>query len=428
MEGRAATWKSQPTDPVLDREDLVSVAEGLSWMRALEKDEPALLEASLVEVIRVAETKDVLPLVKQLVGRGLSAREKEIFSRMKSDGDSKERLHASLVLLREDDGQVEYLYHRLLEASPTELPVIRDALKPYQERLIEPLWSVLEQPKDEGQYLQAASALALYEQSSSRWQKVGGKVAQAMVKVNVVYLRDWLDTLRPARGELTAPLATIFRDKKHSETERSLATSILIDYVSDPELLTGLLMDSEEYQFAALFDKLKAHQDLAVRHLEDELAKPSPEATGVDDQDVERKKDVLAERQARAAVALIRLGKAEEVWPLMRHSADPRLRSFLVNWLHLLGADPRRLTAALDRIIPVRRPTPTQGQQLMDAILFHPETSMRRALILALGQYGQEGLLNGERKSLTDKLLKISWRPPVGAPVPRSSGLANRFR
>ena len=25
-------------------------------------------------------------------------------------------------------------------------------------------------------------------------------------------------------------------------------------------------------------------------------------------------------------------------------------------------------------------------------------------------------------------LAKISWRPPVGAPVPRSSGLANRFR
>ncbi len=90
---------------------------------------------------------------------GLSAKEKEMFSQMKSDGDSKERLHASLALLPEDDGQVKYLYHHLLEASPTdELPVIRDALQPYQESagLIEPLWSVLEQPKDESQYLQAA--------------------------------------------------------------------------------------------------------------------------------------------------------------------------------------------------------------------------------------------------------------------------------
>ena len=51
-------------------------------------------------------------------------------------------------------------------------------------------------------------------------------------------------------------------------------------------------------------------------------------------------KDRLAERQARAAVALVRMGKAEEVLPLLRHSADPRLRSFIVNWLNPLGADP----------------------------------------------------------------------------------------
>src|SRR5207244_4397878 len=40
-------------------------------------------------------------------------------------------------------------------------------------------------------------------------------------------------------------------------------------------------------------------------------------------------KDELAQRQARAATALIRLGHADEVWPLLRHSTDPRLRGFL---------------------------------------------------------------------------------------------------
>ena len=71
------------------------------------------------------------------------------------------------------------------------------------------------------------------------------------------------------------------------------------------------------------------------------------------------------------------MGKAEEVWPLLRHSADPRLRSFIINWLNPLGADPKILAAELDRIDPNAKPTPAQGQQLMDAILFHPETSMR---------------------------------------------------
>jgi eukaryotic-like serine/threonine-protein kinase len=43
----------------------------------------------------------------------------------------------------------------------------------------------------------------------------------------------------------------------------------------------------------------------------------------------------------------------------------------------------------------------------MDAILFHPETSIRRALILALGTYGTEGLSPGEREPLIAKLLDL---------------------
>ncbi len=43
----------------------------------------------------------------------------------------------------------------------------------------------------------------------------------------------------------------------------------------------------------------------------------------------------------------------------------------------------------------------------MDAILFHPETSQRRALILALGTYGPDGLSPGEREPLAAKLLAV---------------------
>ena len=171
-------------------------------------------------------------------------------------------------------------------------------------------------------------------------------------------------------------------------------------------------MDSEENQFA-----------VSVREAEDppgtrrvvswKTSWPNqPEATEVDDKDIERKKDVLAERQARAAVALIRLGKAEEVWPLMRHSADPRLRSFLVNWLRPLGADPRTLAAELDRLDPNSKPMPAQGPQVMDAILFHPETSMRRALILALGGYNPDELSPDKREPLVEQLLEMYRNDP----------------
>jgi tetratricopeptide (TPR) repeat protein len=66
----------------------------------------------------------------------------------------------------------------------------------------------------------------------------------------------------------------------------------------------------------------------------------------------EEVKDRLAERQARAAVALVRMGKAEEVWSLLRHSPDPRLRSFILNWLNPLGADPKTIAVEFDRLDP----------------------------------------------------------------------------
>jgi formylglycine-generating enzyme required for sulfatase activity len=126
----------------------------------------------------------------------------------------------------------------------------------------------------------------------------------------------------------------------------------------------------------------------------------------------EEDKDRLADRQGRAAVALLRLGRAEEVWPLLHHSADPRLRSFIINWLSPLGAAPELLSAALDGIQPIAKPAPAPGQQPMDAIVFHPENSVRRALILALGSDTMTRSSVGEREPLFGKLLDLYRNDP----------------
>ena len=43
-----------------------------------------------------------------------------------------QKLHASLALLPVDASQVDYLFNRLINATPSELPVLRDALKPHR--------------------------------------------------------------------------------------------------------------------------------------------------------------------------------------------------------------------------------------------------------------------------------------------------------
>ena len=75
----------------------------------------------------------------------------------------------------------------------------------------------------------------------------------------------------------------------------------------EPELLANLLLDSEEKPFAILFEKLKAHHERAVALMESELAKKPPSKATPDAQ------NKLGQRQARAAVALVRLGRGEKV-------------------------------------------------------------------------------------------------------------------
>jgi serine/threonine protein kinase/formylglycine-generating enzyme required for sulfatase activity len=126
----------------------------------------------------------------------------------------------------------------------------------------------------------------------------------------------------------------------------------------------------------------------------------------------DQRKDELAERQARAAITLARMGKVEDVRPLLRHSADPRVRSFIINWLNPLGADSRLLTAELDRLKPPRDETAARAPEGMDAILFHPETSARRALVLALGEYRSSDLPETERDRLIKELIDLYRNDP----------------
>ncbi len=97
-------------------------------------------------------------------------------------------------------------------------------------------------------------------------------------------------------------------------------------------------------------------------------------------------KENLAKRQANAAVALLRLGRAETVWPLLQHSPDPRLRSYLIHRLSPMGADPRAIIRRLDE---------------------EPKVPIRRALLLSLGEYDTSRLPTAERKSLLPRLLQL---------------------
>jgi energy-coupling factor transporter ATP-binding protein EcfA2 len=161
--------------------------------------------------------------------------------------DPRKKLHISLALLPDDVSQVKPLYHRLLNAEPNEVAVIRDALAPYKVDLIEDLWKVMESKNREQapQRLHAAAALALYDPSNEKWEAIRVEVADELVNVPAVYLATWLDALRPIRKTLLAPVLDIYRNVSRRELERALATDILKAYASDdPNVLAELFKDA----------------------------------------------------------------------------------------------------------------------------------------------------------------------------------------
>ncbi len=255
---------------------LLAVLSGAGWVvrdRVVERSN-ASHAGDLVRSLRSADTAQVPAIVAALEGYRPWADPLLRQDNEQADDGSRQKLHTALALLPVDAGQRDYLCDRLLEAAPQEVPVLRDALRPYQEDLRERLWAAVEHrpPGKEARRLRAASALAAYDPDAGRWDGVRDAVAADLVAVPAGDLAYWMEALRPVRGHLLPPLADAFRDAGRRETERSLATDVLADYVADrPETLADLLMDADKRQWARLWPKMQAYRERAVALFSREL-------------------------------------------------------------------------------------------------------------------------------------------------------------
>jgi formylglycine-generating enzyme required for sulfatase activity len=339
---------------------------------------------ALLERLLDANTNEVPTIVEDMAGyrRWLDPLLHDAQAQATQEKDRRELLHASLALLPVDASQVAYLHTRLIDAEPGEVPVIRDALAPHKEQLVDKLWAVMEAPEKgkEFQRLRAAAALAKYDPKSQKWAKAQEAVGNDLVVVPSVYLATWMDSLRPVRNKLLPHLLVVYRDATRREVERSLATDILADYAADQlQLLADLLMDADDQQFAVIYPKFKEQGKRGLPMLTDEIIKEIPSDLPSSDE----KREKLAKRQANAAVALLRMNQAEKVWPLLKHRPDPRVRSYLIHRLIPLGSDAGAIIKRFDEELDI---------------------TIRRALILSLGEDGGKELSPDTRKVLLPKL------------------------
>ncbi len=329
-----------------------------------------------------------------------------------SEHDPDRKLRASLALLASDPAQAGYLSSRLIDATPAELSVLCQFLAVRETTLEPKLWALLEtNGPDDARVLGPAGALAQFDPDSPRWHGVAGKVARAMVSVNPIHVSEWLLIFRPASDQLRAALKEILQDVSRDESDRKHAMSYLVDYASEnPRELVDLLETAGAKEFALVLPAVERWHEQSRSLLEREVdaddALPAAKVIEIDRR---------AERQAKAAVALFRLGGAERVWPLLVHKSDPRVRGFLIHLLTRLGDDPGTTKACLQKIETIAQARSSAGRLTQDestndpnrSSLFDPATSTERALILIVGYFKVEHLAKEERAPAIQKLLDI---------------------
>jgi formylglycine-generating enzyme required for sulfatase activity len=266
-----------------------------------------------------------------------------------------EKLHLSLALLPVDKGQVKYLRERLLHAQSQELLVVREALLPYQDELSESLWSILKaQSADKDVRLRAACALAAFTPEDPRWTEVSEDVAALLVSESTL-----AEAFQPVGKNFLPLLAEYLGDEQRSGFERKA--------------------------IAAVYKTLAEKAPDAVDRLEKVLAVRSKA------EDANETKAALARRQANVGVALVVMGQGEKVWPNMKRTPDPTLRSFLI-----------------DRMSPGG----VEGKVLWNRLEAEKDVTIRRAMLVSLGEFGLDRLSPMERRKFVPRLVQLYREDP----------------
>lgn len=335
-----------------------------------------------------------------------------------------ERLLARMILLPMDNEQIEPLLVGLQSATAAEVLELCEALRPYKDRLIDRLW-------EQGANVQlapevrfrAACVLSDFDPNSPHWAKAGPPVARELVLQNTALVGTWLEALRPVRKALLPTLIQIFHEQSnatHDLDERqalrrartaSTVVDALAEYAADDATTLGdLLLAADSWQFERLWPVFAAHGEKAHQLLDAELGRSVAADAS------EARKNELARRQSRAAVALFALGRQDHVWPLLRQSAEPHIRGFVIQ---AMGARPssvpallRRLESESDRsirnaillILGEYRPETVHAQQALPRLLVQcrddPDAGIHAALEWLLERWGHGDQLAVLRKDL----------------------------
>ena len=180
-----------------------------------------------------------------------------------------------------------------------------------------------------------------------------------------------MENLQPISDSLIEPLSEIFQSETFQGSpvtllQQTVAADYLAVYAAEHVTeLVNLTAKAKPEQFPKLLRVLESHGDVGVRELQIALT------------DNQANAELIAPRKANLAVALLSLDRDANIWPMLRHSPDPTLRSYLIHGFKRLSCDP---------------------STLLHRLLKEQDDPIRRALILSLGEYDAQDLATEDRE------------------------------
>ncbi len=359
----------------------------------LNRSNSAVYARGLVESLTRVETRDVAGVITELTDYWEQVEQELTDIYQRSEDESKAKLHAALALSMHDNSAVEFLGKRLLVLSPEDFAPVRDILLPHSNELVSRLWQVAmdDQLPIDKRY-RAASALAKYDLNNEHWasRELCFELASFLVRTRSSdEFVEWKSAIHDANRYLRRPLLDVSRDTSTESYVRVRATESLTDFLeNEPDMLFELLVTSNELQFNVVFDSVAQHKtrtsELAVK----EIARPI-----TNDMDhVQR--TTMVRRKSIAAMLLYRFGQLKPVIPFLEYSSDPSVQTHLMHAFAALDADPIPLVSQLDH---------------------ETNSSIRRALVLSLGEYEEQQFSQEHHAALIDKLQKLfEFDPDAG--------------
>ncbi|MCY2964428.1 MAG: SUMF1/EgtB/PvdO family nonheme iron enzyme [Planctomycetota bacterium] len=331
----------------------IGLVAGGWWLVYREGERKQEVSWKVTKLLSAADPRQIAPLLEELKEKPTTWHQKlwDSFQPTASGGSESEttgrqieRRNAALALLhlqpsgKSLDEPVQYLVDQILESSPTEIGLLREALVPYAQLAEPPLWAAMKDTTNRPRRLRAAAALAgipapvepptiqtLSENAIAEWKSQGTDIARELLSVSPLELKAWTDILRPRREFLEAELAATYRMNRSDQRrpQREAAALVLAESWDDqPEKIIAGLSDADspaEFQpFAAVLQRRLDEQRIHLlvtaaggpHFAEKAPAKPNEQRIATDWK-------TLWRPNLNAAACLVRLGRIERITRLL---------------------------------------------------------------------------------------------------------------